>query len=158
MKYIELDDYISLYGDITEGEYERYSFKAKRIMDENTTGVDGFAKLVDAPPTDEDSLTAIKLCAAELINTLKQIGEIEKAGAMISREDGTMAPAMVSSVSSGSESISYSNTSGSAITAAASDFNARATLFTGIVRNYLSGIKDANGVNLLYMGVYPYVS
>lgn len=157
MSYINKDDYILLYGDISDPEFEVNSFKANRIMEENTTGVDGFDKLKQATPVDEDAKTALKMCEAELIHTIKQIRDIEKAGAMINRADGTVSPAMVSSVSSGSESISYATSSNSLINAAASDFKARTMLFQGIVRNYLSGVQDANGVNLLYMGGYPYV-
>lgn len=158
MSFITKEVYDSLYGEISGTEFDHLSFKANRILAEHTTGVDGFEKLIHATPTDEDTLTALKYCAAEIINTLHQIATIEKAGAMVSRADGTMAPAVVASVSSGSESITYStNGSSTAVSAAVSDFKARTALFSGILRNYLSGMKDANGVNLLYMGAYPYV-
>lgn len=156
MGYITFSEYNTLYTALSPSEFEAMSFKADRILAVNTVGVDGFDKLKDATPTDEDTLTALKYCAAEIINTLHQIATIEKAGAMVSRADGTMAPAVVASVSSGSESITYS-TATTAVSAAVSDFKARTALFSGIVRNYLSGLKDANGVNLLYMGAYPYV-
>ena len=37
------------------------------------------------------------------------------------------------------------------------DFAVKEKLFRDTIREYLSGVSDANGVNLLYMGVYPYV-
>jgi hypothetical protein len=41
------------------------------------------------------------------------------------------------------------------IDAAAADRTERKKLLAGIVWDYLRGIDDANGVNLLYMGMYP---
>ena len=85
------------------------------------------------------------------------------ARAMTENADGTVRSRVISSVSSGSESVSYATGSAArsgttAIDAAVSDPGARARLLDDIVRRYLSGVKDANGVNLLYMGRYPYVS
>lgn len=158
MSFVTKEVYESLYGEISGTEFELLSFKANRILVEHTTGVDGFEKLIHATPTDEDTLSALKYCAAELVNTMHQISAMEKAGAMVARADGTMAPTVVSSISSGSESITYAtNGASTAVSAAVGDFKARTALFSGIVRNYLSGLEDANGVNLLYMGVYPYV-
>lgn len=158
MRYVTQEEYIGLYGEIEPAEFNRLTFKVNRILADNTTGVDGFEKLSQATPTDADTLASLKYCAAELVYTLHQIEAMEKAGAVVARSDGTMAPAMVSAVSSGAESITYStNGASSVVSATAGDFKKRTELFAGIVRNYLSGMKDANGVNLLYMGVYPYV-
>lgn len=158
MGYVTQSEYMGMYGEIETAEFNRLSFKANRILAENTTGVDGFEKLRQAMPTDEDTLTSLKYCAAELVHTLRQIETLERAGAVVARSDGTMAPAMVSSVSSGAESITYStNGVNTVVSAAAGSLTRRADMFHGIVKNYLSGMKDANGVNLLYMGVYPNV-
>jgi len=35
------------------------------------------------------------------------------------------------------------------------DKEAQKQLYDDKIRDYLSGITDANGVNLLYMGIYP---
>ena len=64
---------------------------------------------------------------------------------------------VVSSVSAGNESISYSVGSDTAINLAVKDLEARKKLIYATIREHLSGAKDANGVNLLYMGVYPRV-
>jgi hypothetical protein len=55
-------------------------------------------------------------------------------------------------------SVSYST--GSAKTAAdiaVTDRKERKKMIDETIRDYLSGVADANGVNLLYMGVYPHV-
>lgn len=158
MGYITQADYINLYSDdLTEAEFNRFSYSAKRLMQDMTTGVDGFVKLTEATPTDEDVLEALKYCTADLIHTMFRIEALEKAGEMLKQSDGTMTPAVISSKSAGTESISYSTNSTSALNAAVSSLKERTEMFGGIVRKYLSGLKDANGVNLLYMGVYPYV-
>ena len=65
---------------------------------------------------------------------------------------------VVSSVSAGNESISYAvGSSGSSVDKAITDISERNKLISSVVRECLSGISDANGVNLLYMGVYPRV-
>ena len=65
----------------------------------------------------------------------------------------------VASKSAGNESISYvtSGSSGTAtlIDKCLADKEAQKQLYDDKIRNYLSGITDANGVNLLYMGIYP---
>ena len=63
--------------------------------------------------------------------------------------------------SAGNESISYSGAGdlakSSSIAAAVADPQAREKLYRDTVTDYLSGVQDANGVNLLYMGRYPRV-
>ena len=64
---------------------------------------------------------------------------------------------MVSSVTAGAESISYA-TGGSTETVfskALADESEKERMLQRIVKKYLSGVSDANGVNLLYMGEYP---
>ena len=64
---------------------------------------------------------------------------------------------MISSVSAGNESISYSVGNATMIDKALSDPTVKEKLFRDTIREGLSGVTDANGVNLLYMGVYPRV-
>lgn len=156
--FISQADYINLYSDdLTEAEFNRLYYSAKRLMQDMTTGVDGYVKLTFATPTDEDTLEALKYCAADLIHTMHRIEALEKAGEMLKQSDGTMTPAVISSKSAGTESISYSTNTTSALHTAVGSLKDRTEMFGGIVKKYLSGMKDANGVNLLYMGVYPYV-
>lgn len=164
MAYSTYALYTSMYGAISETEYNRLAYQASRSIDIITTGIDGVRKLALYFPTDEYDATAVKNCECELIHLLKQISDAEEAitnaNGYITRADGTVVQKAVASVSSGSESISYSvkNLSGNAITEAAHDRTAKDSLVTSTVRNNLSGIHDSNGINLLYMGAYPNVS
>ena len=158
--YITFDDYTSLYDTIEKRVFNNLAFDACRVMDIHTTGIDNVKKLKVAFPTDEDSSEVVKRCAAKMVNTLYQIRQAEVA-AMESRgyestEQG-MRGKVISSVSAGNESISYAtgNSSATAIDAAVKDKTARDKLLADIVWEYLSGVTDANGVNLLYMGRYP---
>ena len=160
--YITLDEYTALYNPVEEKVFNRLAYDAGRHIDRLTTGIDGVKKIKTAFPTDEDSAEAVRRCTAKIINILYQIQEAENSASVgrgyIQTENGLQGK-IVSSVSAGNESISFSSggTQASAIDAAVSDLSARDTLISGTIREYLSGVQDANGVNLLYMGVYPRV-
>ena len=145
MAYITEADYEALYGSIDTADFTRLSYDASRFMDYQTTGIDGVKKLQLYPPSGDD----VKMCCAKLISLMKTI---EDADGFITRADGTVVSKTVSSVSSGSESISYST---GALSAAVTDSVARTRLYKDTVKAYLGGLTDSNGVNLLYMGRYP---
>ena len=161
--YITFDDYTKFYDPIEEKVFNRLAFDACRIMDIHTTGIDNVKKLKKYFPTDEDDAAAVKHCAAKLIYTLNQIHQAE-ATALESRgyeatEQG-MRGKVISSISAGNESISYTtggNASATVYDAAAKDRTARDKLISEIVWEYLRGVSDANGVGLLYMGRYTHV-
>ena len=160
--YITFDEYTALYPQIEETVFNRLSYDACRRIDRLTTGIDGVKKLKTAFPTDEDSAQAVKHCVAKIINLLLQIQEAETSASLergyIQTENGLQGK-VISSVSAGNESISFATGSAraSAIDAAVSDLSARDNLIYSTVREYLSGVQDANGVNLLYAGGYPRV-
>lgn len=163
MSYIALSEYNELYDPINERLFNRFSVEASRIMDIHTTGIDNVKKLKIYFPTDEDDAEAVKHCAAKLIYTLNQINQAEVT-ALESRgyesTDHGMRGKVISSISAGNESISYAtngNSSATAYDAAAKDRTVRDKLLAEIVRDYLRGVSDANGVGLLYMGVYTHV-
>ena len=79
---------------------------------------------------------------------------IEQANSFSKREDGTYQPNKISSLSSGAESVSFS-TSANSIDSGITDRAKRESNYREIVTECLRGVLDANGVNLLYMGVYP---
>lgn len=160
--YITYEDYTEKYDPIEEKAFNRLAYDAGRHIDRFTTGVDGVKKLKVAFPVDEDSAEAVKHCAANIINVLFQIYEAEKSASMgrgFTQTENGLQGKVVSSVSAGNESISYSTgtANASSVDAAISDLSARDNLIRSIIREYLSGVQDANGVNLLYMGVYPRV-
>ena len=142
-------EFIEVYGSdaLTQTAFNRFEFDAEVILDDWTTGIDGVRKLRVAFPTDPIDVAAIKRCVIELTKASADIDNIIQLSA--SGDGG-----VVASKSSGSESISYRNDT-SALLAAAKDAGTREAYIGMIVRRYLSGRSDANGVNLLYGGVYP---
>ena len=142
-------EFIEVYGSgaLTLTAFNRFEFDAEVILDDWTTGIDGVHKLRVAFPTDPIDVAAIKRCVIELTKASADIDNIIQLSA--SGDGG-----VVASKSSGSESISYRNDT-SALLAAAKDAGTREAYIGMIVRRYLSGRSDANGVNLLYGGVYP---
>lgn len=165
MVYIEEHEYATISGiEETIPDFDRLRWECSKLLDNATTGIDGYKKLKNAFPTDEDDAEAVKRCLCKLIDLRRQIEDAEKsalaAQSYIQREDGTVMSKKVTSISSGSESISYAlNNTGdaTAISAAVSDRSARDALYRSTIEEYLSGTADANGINLLYMGRYPRV-
>ena len=162
MAYITYEEYTQMYDAIDIREFNRLSCDACRIMDVHTTGVDNVKKLKAYFPADEDDAGLVKRCAANLVNFLHKVQQAEAAAmeahGFISTENG-MRGKVISSVSAGNESISYSTGSGSAtdIDAAVKSKSTRDRMAAEIVWEYLAGVTDSNGVNLLYMGRYPRV-
>lgn len=158
--YITFEDYTKFYDPIDERLFNRLAFDACRYVDIHTTGIDNVKKLKLHFPTDEDDAQAVKNCAAKVVNLLAQIQEAEKAVAMgrgYTETANGLQRKIVSRVEAGNEAISYmeSNAGTSVIDKAVSDQSVRNKLVADIIREGLSGITDANGVNLLYMGSYP---
>lgn len=158
--YVSLDDYNAIYDPIDERTFNNLSFEACRVMDVHTTGIDNVKKLKRFFPTDPDSAEAVKRCAAKLVNTLHQIQQAEASAAMgrgYTQTDQGLRRQIISRVEAGNEAISYSETknANTEIDAAVADRTARDRLLAGIVKDYLQGVQDANGINLLYMADYP---
>lgn len=166
MGYIDYSYYKSLYGDqaITETDFNRLSWDAQRKIDAATTGIDGIRKLSIAFPTDEYDAESVKRCACKLIYLLYKMEEAERVmsqGRGYTETENGLRGKVISSVSAGNESVSYTvGNNSNAVTLidkALSDNAVQDKLFQATIREYLSGIADANGVNLLYMGRYPAV-
>lgn len=163
-KYADYEFYKTLYGEksISETDFNRLSWDACKRIDAATTTVDGIKKLKIAFPTDEDDSEAVKRCLCELINILYKLEQAEErvntSQGFVQREDGTVSSKLVSSVSAGNESISYSTNNISAATLidkALSDKTVQEQLYRDTIAKYLSGVTDKNGINLLYAGRYP---
>jgi hypothetical protein len=156
--YITYEEYTALYDPIEEKVFNQLVYDACRHIDRHTTGIDGVKKLKIAFPTDDDSVQAIKRCAARITNLLVQLMEAEKSASMgrgYAENGNTLQGKVVSSVTSGSESISYSMPKDASIDKAAADKGEASKLICATIRDYLSGVTDANGIYLLYMGRYP---
>jgi hypothetical protein len=165
MIYTDSEMYASLFPkDNVEDDWSRLSWEASALMDRLTSGVDGIKKLAVYPPTGDDE-TSVKMCACNLVHLMHRIELLEQAteqaSALVTDADGTVHGAVVSSKSAGNESISYatgtSASKGTILSAAASDPLTRDKLLRDTVTAYLSGVKDANGIGVLYGGAYPHV-
>lgn len=159
--YVKYDFYKSLYGEsLKEEAFNNLAWEACKKADYYTTGVDGVKKLKHFFPVDDDDAESVKRGICKLINIMNQINLEEEtqrnARSYVTKEDGTLHGKVVSSVSSGNESITYSVGNASAqIASAVSDLAIRERLYIDTISEYLSGITDSNGVNLMYMGRYP---
>ena len=158
--YITFEEYSEIYDPMEERLFNALAFDACRVMDLHTTGIDNVKKLQKFPPVDEYNARAVKHCAAKIINLLDQIREAEVAAAIgrgYTETDQGLQRRIISRVEAGNEAISYSETklTNTAIDTAVADKTAKAKLLADAVWDYLRGVEDANGVNLLYMGMYP---
>ena len=96
-----------------------------------------------------------------MADALYQIDQIKKASmesvGTVTREDGTVVSKAVSSISSGSESISFatgsSGGSESIYGQAAVDKKVESVLLYQVATEYLSGVTDNKGICLLYAGM-----
>lgn len=158
--YITYDQYTELFDPMDEKVFNRLVYEACRVMDIHTTGIDNVKKLKHFFPTEEDAVQAVRHCAAKLVNLLDQIREADVAAAMgrgYTETEQGLRRRIISRVEAGNEAISYSETksANSMIDAAVADKTVRDKLLADTVWEYLAGAEDANGVNLLFMGMYP---
>ena len=117
--YITLEDYKAIYGSIDERLFNNLAYDACRVMDIHTTGIDNIKKLKVAFPTDPDHAEAVKRCAAKLVNLMYQIQQAEIAAIENRGYDMTeqgLRGKVISSVSAGNESITYSTSTTSTST------------------------------------------
>ena len=158
--YITYEEYTALYDRIEKKTFNRLAYDACRSIDKLTTGIDGVKKLKVAFPQSEEDAEAVKRCAASVVQVLAKIQEAEQSASWVRGYVATpegIRGKIVTSVSAGNESVNYSAGQSTEIDRAAFDKAVANKMIDAIIRDYLSGIKDANGVNLLYMGVYPRV-
>jgi hypothetical protein len=158
--YITYSEYTESFEMIDEMSFKNLSIEACRVMDIHTTGIDNVKKLQKYFPTDEYSARAVRHCAAKIVNFLNQIRDAEMTAAA---ERGYTETAqglqrrIISRIEAGNEAISYSEakTDATYIDAAVADKAVRDKIVAEIIWENLSGVEDANGVNLLFMGRYP---
>ncbi len=163
MKYVYYEYYKNLYGNkaMEQSDFERIGWDAEREIDKATSGVDEVRKLKVAFPTNEEDAEAVKRCVCALVEFLKKIEDAERnansVGQYTERADGSLQGKVVSSVSAGNESISYAvgKSADTAISNAIKDLHSRDMAVYQFITSRLSGVSDANGVNLLFGGRYP---
>lgn len=163
MAYVDYEYYKALYGNkaIPETDFNRLLWDAEREIDKATSGVDNVQKLKVAFPTDPYGEETVKRCVVELVNFLYKLEITEESlNAMnkyTERADGSLQGKVVSSVSAGNESISYAvgKSADTTVSNAIKDLQSREAAIYQMITSKLSGVSDANGVNLLYGGRYP---
>lgn len=158
MAYTDIEFYKTKYygNTVPDKSLEKYLEKASDRIDMIT-----FDHLVDGLPDDERAQTKVKKAVCAVADCLYQIDEVKKASmatvGTVTREDGTMTGKIVSSVSSGAESISYvTGTTGSGsdiYSQAAMDKKIENILLRQVSTEYLVGVVDDKGVCLLYAGL-----
>lgn len=158
--YVDYEFYKSLYGNdaIPETDFNRLLWEAQKRVDNIT-----FGKLKFAFPANEDDAEAVKRCVCKLIEIATAIDAANKRvteaqGYVQDETAGSVHGKIISSITSGSESRTYtakSESGSTIIDAVLSDKTAQDKLYMDTAREYLAGIPDANGINLLYAGPYP---
>ena len=149
MRYLTWDDFVEVYAEaLTPADFDRFEYDAETIVDNWVLTVDGVNKLRVAFPTKPEDVEAVKRCLIAMTMALKEMEDYERKSIS---DTG-----IVASVSSGTESMSFQR-GGSAIAKATADDASKDRYFSAIVKRYLAGHADGNGVNLLYGGRYPVI-
>lgn len=158
MAYVDFEFYTAkYYGDaVPQESFQKYAERASDRIDQIT-----FDRLVDGFPEDERAKTKVQKAVCAVADAIYQIDQIRKASmetvGTVKREDGTVTGRAVSSVSSGSESISYvtgtSGTNSDIYSQAAMDKKVENLLILQVATDYLAGVMDKKGICLLYAGL-----
>lgn len=164
MAYADYDFYTTSYfgSVVPEADFDRLAARASDFIDTLT-----FDNLVDGLPADKRSQKRIKKAVCSLAELMYQIELAEKnaiSQASASATDtnvGHKSTGVVTSVSSGSESISYatpqqigaSAKEWSAVYAAAGDVQKTNDLLLKTALPLLMGVRTDEGVPILYAGM-----
>ena len=164
MAYADYKFYTESFGNVVpETDFPRLAEKASDFIDTMT-----FNRLVDGLPTNERSQKRIKKVVCSLTELMYQIELAEKnatnaatSGTSTMFGAGGNSTGIVTSVSSGSESISYATpqqkASGakewSAVYAAAGDVQKTNDLLLKTALPLLMGVRTDEGVPILYAGM-----
>ena len=165
MAYADYEFYTtSCFGSVVpETDFPRLAERASDFVDTMT-----FGRLVDGLPTDERSQKRIKKAVCSLAELMYQIELAEKnatnaavSGASTAIGSGGSTTGVVTSLSSGSESISYatpqqigaSAKEWSAVYAAAGDVQKTNDLLLKTALPLLMGVRTDDGIPVLYAGV-----
>lgn len=165
MAYADYEFYTTSYfgSAVPETDFPRLAERASDFVDTMT-----FDRLVDGLPKDERSQKRIKKAVCSLAELMYQIELAEKnainqaSASVTDMNAGDISTGIVTSVSSGSESISYatpqqigaSAKEWSAVYAAAGDVQKTNDLLLKTVLPLLMGARTDDGIPVLYAGVY----
>jgi hypothetical protein len=165
MAYADYDFYTTSYfgSVVLETDFPRLAERASDFVDTMT-----FDRLVDGLPTNERTQKRIKKAVCSLAELMYQIELAEKnatnaaaSGASTTIASGGSTTGIVTSVSSGNESISYatpqqigaSAKEWSAVYAAAGDVQKTNDLLLKTALPLLMGVRTDDGIPVLYAGV-----
>lgn len=164
MAYADYEFYkTSYFGSVVpETDFPRMAERASDFVDTMT-----FDRLVDGLPTNERSQKRIKKAVCSLAELMYQIelakkNAINQASANVTDINvGNISTGIVTSVSSGSESISYATPQQigagakewSAVYAAAGDVQKTNDLLLKTALPLLMGVRTDDGISVLYAGV-----
>ena len=164
MVYTDFTFYENTYhGNVVPADdFDRIADRASDFLDTIT-----FDRLADGLPSDERAATKVQKAVCAVAEKLYELELAEKqanAAALAGASSGTSGGAtsgVIASRSAGSESISYASLSDtasgaknwSAVYQAAGNPQETNRILESAARMYLTGVKDNNGVNLLYAGV-----
>ena len=164
MAYADYEFYTTSYfgSVVPETDFPRLAEKASDFIDTMT-----FNRLVDGLPTNERSQKRIKKTVCSLAELMYQIELAEKnainqaSASATDTNTGGKSTGIVTSVSSGSESISYATpqqkASGakewSAVYAAVGDIQKTNDLLLKTALPLLMGVRTDDGIPILYAGV-----
>lgn len=164
MAYADYKFYTESFGNVVpEADFPRLAERASDFVDLMTSD-----RLVDGLPTDERSQKRIKKAVCSLAEKMYQIELAEKnatdaavSGASTAIGSGGSTTGVVTSLSSGSESISYatpqqigvSAKEWSAVYAAAGDVRKTNDLLLKTALPLLMGVRTDDGIPVLYAGV-----
>lgn len=160
--YVDFNYYGTEYrGAVIESEndFKAFERRAERLVDAVTLD-----KLTFAFPDEEEQPKAVytvKDCICELADFLYQVDRYTKDimanTGVVETDEGYVRGKIAKSVTSGTESISFSETGDAKtmVMEAAKDKKICDVACYSMIRSNLKGVCDRNGVNLLYSGPYP---
>lgn len=164
MAYVDYKFYTESFGNVVpETDFPRLAEKASGFVDTMT-----FDRLVDGLPTDERSQKRIKKAVCSLAELMYQIELAEKnatnaavSGTSTVIGSGGSTTGIVTSVSSGSESISYATPQQKAlgakewstVYATVGDAQKTNDLLLKTALPLLMGVRTDDGIPILYAGV-----
>ena len=144
--------------EIDEHLFNRAAELAAREL-ECACGSDGAPPLPCRAPEGTPAREALAACELELIDAIVSMWDATATAAAargrVEDENG-MHGGVIASVSAGNEFVSYKSSAAleSVVERAAADVNVRAAWVASLIRAHLSGVRDKNGVPLLYGGRY----
>lgn len=164
MAYADFEFYATTYhGNVVpEADFPRIADRASDFLDVIT-----FDRLIDGLPDNDRAKTKVQKAVCAVAEKLYELELADKqalsaaAGGTSSGGSGGVTSGVITSRSAGSESISYASPSEmargaktwSAVYQAAGNPQETNKILESAARLYLTGVKDDNGLNLLYAGI-----